>query len=90
MDNGVCRYNPKGSFLRTTGGILKSGDVGRAAGKTSMPNVSGARHSYTKALHFVQIFYESMRSGKLDRQRLAWCGFVQPCVFCSQVIILSI
>jgi len=80
MDNGVCRYNPKGSFLRTTGGILKSGDVGRAAGKTSMPNVSGARHSYTKALHFVQIFYESMRSGKLDRQRLAWRG--DSCLKC--------
>ena len=73
MTDGVCQYNPKGGFTRTTGGILKPGDVQKAAGRTSMPSTGGARHSYTQALHYVQIFYESMRSGRLDRQRLAWC-----------------
>lgn len=49
-------------------------DVQKAAKKTTLPGTGAARHSYTKALHYVQIFYESMRSGKLDRQRLAWCA----------------
>lgn len=74
MSNGVCQYNPRGSFRRTKGGRLKPGDVQKAARRTSRPGVNSARHSYTKALHYTQIFFESMRSGFLSRQRLAWCA----------------
>lgn len=70
MDKGVCRYNPKGSFLKTP--AAKNKDVKAAAQKMSLPSKSDAHYSYTEALHKSLIFFESMRSGKLDRQRLAW------------------
>lgn len=80
MTNGVCQYNPQGSFIKTTGGSLGPGDVQKAAQKTSLPGVDSAPYSYTKALHYAQIFFESMRSGSLPRQRLAWRG--DSCLKC--------
>jgi Glycosyl hydrolase family 9 len=46
--------------------------VKAAAADTSLPAASSATYSYTEGLHKTLIFFESMRSGKLDRQRLAW------------------
>ena len=43
-----------------------------AAADTSLPAAGSAMYSYTEGLHKTLIFFESMRSGKLDRQRLAW------------------
>jgi hypothetical protein len=48
--------------------------VAAAAGNGRFPSVKGARYSYTRAVHLGLIFFESMRSGTLDRQRLAWCA----------------
>jgi hypothetical protein len=70
MDPGVCRYNPNGS--RTKSPAPKNTNVAGAANNQNMPSTSAARYSYTKAIHLSLIFFESMRSGKLNRQRLAW------------------
>jgi hypothetical protein len=48
--------------------------VKAAAADTSLPAAGSATYSYTEGLHKTLIFFESMRSGKLDRQRLAWYG----------------
>ena len=49
--------------------------VKAAAADTSLPAAGSATYSYTEGLHKTLIFFESMRSGKLDRQRLAWYAF---------------
>ena len=45
-----------------------------AAADSSLPDPTAAKHNYAEALHKTLIFFESMRSGVLDRQRLAWCA----------------
>ena len=50
-----------------------SAGVSAAARNGKFPSVKAARYSYTRAVHLGLIFFESMRSGTLDRQRLAWC-----------------
>lgn len=46
--------------------------VAAAAADTSLPAAGSAKYDYTEGLHKTLIFFESMRSGALDRQRLAW------------------
>ncbi len=71
---------------------LTNTGVTTAAAKTSLPAVGSAKYSYTEGLHKTLIFFESMRSGVLDRQRLAWYGICaarccccwHPCMFTLQ------
>jgi len=44
-----------------------------------MPDPTAAKYDYAEGLHKTLIFFESMRSGVLDRQRLAWC----ECLICT-------
>jgi hypothetical protein len=77
LESGVCRYSPRGSKLSTrrTGRSVRA-----AAGNSRFPSTKAARYSYTRAVHLGLIFFESMRSGTLDRQRLAWRS--DSCVKC--------
>ena len=43
-----------------------------AASDSTMPDPTAAKYDYAEGLHKTLIFFESMRSGVLDRQRLAW------------------
>jgi hypothetical protein len=43
-----------------------------AATDSTMPAATSAPYNYAEGLHYTLIFFESMRSGILDRQRLAW------------------
>mmetsp|Transcript_6836 Transcript_6836/g.19716 ORF Transcript_6836/g.19716 Transcript_6836/m.19716 type:complete len:804 (+) Transcript_6836:5446-7857(+) len=70
---GVCTYNANGTF-EATPGDAPAGGVAAAAAKTTLPAVGSAKYDYTEGLHKTLIFFESMRSGVLDRQRLAWRG----------------
>ncbi len=58
--------------LRTTSSLVLAAGVAAAAAKTTLPAVGSAKYDYTEGLHKTLIFFESMRSGVLDRQRLAW------------------
>ena len=60
----------RAAVLLPSGNILAG--VKAAAADTSLPAAGSATYSYTEGLHKTLIFFESMRSGKLDRQRLAW------------------
>ena len=46
-----------------------------------MPDPTAAKYDYAEGLHKTLIFFESMRSGVLDRQRLAWWA----CLTCCKV-----
>lgn len=61
--------------------VFKLAGVAAAAGNGRFPSVKGARYSYTRAVHLGLIFFESMRSGTLDRQRLAWCAVYNSIFF---------
>lgn len=52
--------------------LLGAPDVASAAANTALPPKTSATYDYSEALHKTLIFFESMRSGVLDRQRLAW------------------
>ena len=56
--------------------------VAAAAAKTTLPAVGSAKYDYTEGLHKTLIFFESMRSGVLDRQRLAWCALLTAALQC--------
>ena len=43
-----------------------------AASDSTLPDPTAAKYNYAEGLHKTLIFFESMRSGILDRQRLAW------------------
>ena len=43
-----------------------------AATDSTLPDPTAAKYNYAEGLHKTLIFFESMRSGVLDRQRLAW------------------
>lgn len=71
---GVCFYNSNGTFEASPGGVSALAGVAAAAALTNLPSVTSAKYDYSEGLHKTLIFLESMRSGVLDRQRLAWRG----------------
>lgn len=59
--------------------VLGAPDVASAAANTALPPKTSATYDYSEALHKTLIFFESMRSGVLDRQRLAWWALTFSC-----------
>ena len=79
--DGMAKQPQVCSPALLTAGVAECAGVAAAAGNGKFPSVKAARYSYTRAVHLGLIFFESMRSGKLDRQRLAWCAAGSGCSF---------
>ena len=76
--------------------LLPGTGLSAATGNTALPSPSAPPFNYAEALHKALLFYEEMKSGTLDRQRLAWCGLTArpiadrlgPPVLHSKVLVL--